>query len=149
MSIIAIINLVTCLLILVLERTRMVGILKAIGGTNWSIQNIFISCIHHLRERNFIRPLLWRRHRIAGAIYRLHQTRRGCLLCFKRTRTNYLVASARCLHQHACGLLSLTHFTHAFRKNNQAGKGYPVQIIFKAGCCTSWSRMCGIVSLFA
>ena len=42
MSIIAIINLVTCLLILVLERTRMVGILKAIGSDDWKIQKIFI-----------------------------------------------------------------------------------------------------------
>lgn len=42
MSIIAIINLITCLLILVLERTRMVGILKAIGSNDWNIQQIFL-----------------------------------------------------------------------------------------------------------
>lgn len=42
MSIIAIINLLTCLLILVLERTRMVGVLKAIGANDWTIQHIFL-----------------------------------------------------------------------------------------------------------
>jgi lipoprotein-releasing system permease protein len=42
MAAVAIINLVTCLLILILERTRMVGILKAIGATDGLIQNIFL-----------------------------------------------------------------------------------------------------------
>ena len=42
MTIVAIINLITCLLVLVLERTRMVGILKAIGMTEWNIRQIFI-----------------------------------------------------------------------------------------------------------
>ncbi len=42
MIIVALINMVTCLIILVLERIRMVGVLKAIGASNWMIQKIFI-----------------------------------------------------------------------------------------------------------
>ncbi|HOZ52012.1 MAG TPA: FtsX-like permease family protein [Chitinophagaceae bacterium] len=42
MLIIAIINMVTALLILVIERTQMVGVLKSIGMRNFQIQKIFI-----------------------------------------------------------------------------------------------------------
>ncbi|MBA4198413.1 MAG: hypothetical protein C0459_12755 [Chitinophaga sp.] len=42
MGIVAVINLITCLLILVLERTRMIGVLKSVGMTDNSLQQLFL-----------------------------------------------------------------------------------------------------------
>ena len=42
MVIVAIINMVTALMILILERTNMIGTLKAMGSSNWSIRKVFL-----------------------------------------------------------------------------------------------------------
>jgi len=42
MLVVAIINMVTALLILILERTNMIGTLKSLGAANWSIRWVFL-----------------------------------------------------------------------------------------------------------
>ncbi len=42
MAIVAIINLITCLLILILERTKMIGVLQSIGASNNMIISVFL-----------------------------------------------------------------------------------------------------------
>ncbi|CAI8164071.1 MAG: Lipoprotein-releasing system transmembrane protein LolE [Polaribacter sp. SA4-10] len=42
MVLIASINMITALLVLILERVQMIGVLKALGGNNWSVRKIFL-----------------------------------------------------------------------------------------------------------
>jgi len=55
MVVVATINMVVALLVLILERTQMVGMLKALGASNWAIRKIFLYNAGHL----IIRGLLW------------------------------------------------------------------------------------------
>ncbi len=55
MIIIAGINMITALLVLILERTQMIGILKALGNNNWSIRKIFLYNAAYL----IIKGLFW------------------------------------------------------------------------------------------
>jgi lipoprotein-releasing system permease protein len=42
MLVVATINMISALLIMILERTSMIGIFKAMGAANWTIQKIFL-----------------------------------------------------------------------------------------------------------
>jgi lipoprotein-releasing system permease protein len=55
MVLVAGINMITALLVLILERTQMVGILKSLGSSNWSIRKIFLYSASHL----ILRGLFW------------------------------------------------------------------------------------------
>lgn len=55
MIIVATINMVVALLVLILERTQMIGILKALGANNWTVRKIFLFNAFHL----IIRGLIW------------------------------------------------------------------------------------------
>lgn len=55
MILIAGINMTTALLVLILERTQMIGMLKAMGSTDWSIRKIFLYNAAHI----IFRGLLW------------------------------------------------------------------------------------------
>lgn len=55
MIVVATINMVVALLVLILERTQLIGLLKAIGANNWSIRKIFIYNAIYLIGRG----LLW------------------------------------------------------------------------------------------
>jgi len=54
MIIVATINMVVALLVLILERTQMIGILKSLGATNWTIRKIFIYNATHIIIRGLI-----------------------------------------------------------------------------------------------
>lgn len=55
MILVAGINMITALLVLILERTQMIGILKALGSSNWSIRKVFLYNASYL----IILGLIW------------------------------------------------------------------------------------------
>jgi lipoprotein-releasing system permease protein len=55
MILVATINMVVALLVLILERTQMIGILKALGANNWSVRKIFLYNAFYL----ILRGLFW------------------------------------------------------------------------------------------
>tara|TARA_Y100000815_G_scaffold92715_1_gene81889 strand:+ start:120049 stop:121284 length:1236 start_codon:yes stop_codon:yes gene_type:complete len=55
MVIVGTINMVVALLVLILERTQMIGMLKALGANNWSVRKIFLYNAGYL----IIKGLLW------------------------------------------------------------------------------------------
>jgi lipoprotein-releasing system permease protein len=55
MIVVATINMVVALLVLILERTQMIGILKALGANNWTVRKIFLYNALHI----ILRGLLW------------------------------------------------------------------------------------------
>lgn len=55
MVIVATINMVVALLVLILERTQMIGMLKALGAPNWSVRKIFLYNAAYL----IVKGLLW------------------------------------------------------------------------------------------
>ena len=55
MILVATINMVVALLVLILERTQMIGILKALGADNWSVRKIFLYNAFYL----IVRGLFW------------------------------------------------------------------------------------------
>ena len=85
MIIVATINMVVALLVLILERTQLIGILKSLGATNWSVRKIFLYNAFHLIAKG----LLW--GNVIGVGLLLIQKQYGII---KLNPENYYVTTA-------------------------------------------------------
>ncbi|WMW78876.1 FtsX-like permease family protein [Flavobacterium sp. 20NA77.7] len=54
MIVVATINMIVALLVLILERTQLIGLLKAVGASDWSVRKIFIYNALHLVSRGLL-----------------------------------------------------------------------------------------------
>ena len=106
MIIVATINMVVALLVLILERTQMIGILKALGASNWSVRKIFLYNAFYL----IIRGLFW--GNLIGISLLLIQQYFGII---KLNPENYYVNQAPvCLNWGYVVLLNLLTITVCF-----------------------------------
>jgi len=106
MIIVATINMVVALLVLILERTQMIGILKALGASNWSVRKIFLYNALYL----IIRGLFW--GNLIGISLLLIQQYFGII---KLNPENYYVNQAPvCLNWGYVVLLNLLTITVCF-----------------------------------
>ncbi|SHF87612.1 lipoprotein-releasing system permease protein [Flavobacterium micromati] len=85
MILVATINMVVALLVLILERTQMIGILKALGANNWSVRKIFLYNALYLIARG----LFW--GNLIGILLLLMQQHFGII---KLNPENYYVNQA-------------------------------------------------------
>ena len=85
MLIVGLINMITALMILILERTNMIGTLKALGQTNWGIRKTFL---YHAGQIIF-KGLIW--GNLLGIAFCVIQEKTGII---KLSEENYYLSKA-------------------------------------------------------
>lgn len=93
MIIVAGINMITALLVLILERTQFVGVLKTMGASNWSIRKIFLYNVSYIITRGLL----------FGNVI-------GLLLIFLQYKFEYITLDPKNYYVHVAPVfISITH----------------------------------------